>query len=153
MDSFPIEAAEAAQRDHGVRVYTVGIGDAVEGARIPTLIDGQPSWLLHENQEVWTRMDPDLLQSVAEAGGGVFVPAGTSLVDLGEFFKGWITTIDLQDQEEGVARQLIPRFQWFAGISLICFVLESLIAERRRRPLNGTPRTRTSSPNLERMPA
>jgi Ca-activated chloride channel family protein len=153
MESFPIEAAEAAQRDHGVRVYTVGIGDAVEGARIPTLIDGQPSWLLHENQEVWTRMDPDLLQSVAEAGGGVFVPAGTSLVDLGEFFKGWITTIDLQDQEEGVARQLIPRFQWFAGISLICFVLESLIAERRRRPLNGTPRTRTSSPNLERMPA
>ena len=149
MDSFPIEAAEAAQRDHGVRVYTVGIGDPTDGARIPTVIDGQPSWLLYENQEVWTRMDPDLLQGVADAGGGVFVPAGTSLVDLGDFFQGWITTIDLQDQEEGVARQLIPRFQWFAGLALACFLCESLIAVRRRRPIGN----RTSRPNARRMPA
>ena len=153
MESFPIEAAEAAQRDHGVRIYTVGIGDSIDGARIPTVINGQPSWLLHENQEVWTRMDPTLLQSVADAGGGVFVPAGTSLVDLGEFFKGWITTIDLQDQEEGVARQLIPRFQWFAGISLCCFVIESLIADRRRRPWRGSTGPRPSASNQGRIPA
>ena len=32
MDSFPIEAAGVAWRDHGARVFTVGIGDDDEGA-------------------------------------------------------------------------------------------------------------------------
>ncbi|MAD20666.1 MAG: hypothetical protein CMJ52_11070 [Planctomycetaceae bacterium] len=138
MGSFPVEAAEAARRDHGVRIYTVGIGDAEEGGRIPVSRDGQPGWLQYQNQEVWSKMDMPLLESVAAAGGGVFVPAGTSLVDLGEFFAEWITSIDLRDRDEGTARRTIPRFQWFAGVALVLMIMEMLIGERRRRPAKST---------------
>ena len=75
---------------------------------------------------------------MAAAGGGVFVPAGTSLVDLGEFFAEWITTIDLRDRDEGTARRTIPRFQWFAGIALVLLIIEMLVGERRRRPAKPT---------------
>ncbi len=141
MDSFPVEAADAAWRNHGARVYTIGIGDPDDGARIPTIVNGQRSWLRHEGAEVWSRMDPDLLAGVADAGGGVFVPAGTGLVDLGEFFDEWITTIDQQDRGTSTAREMIPRFRWFAIPALILLLIDPLISNRRRvssRPPTGT---------------
>ena len=135
MDSFPVEAAEQAWNEHGARVYTVGIGDPEDGARIPVLERGQSSWLTHEGQEVWSKMDPVLLNSIAEAGGGQFVPAGTRLVDLGTFFEDWITEIDLKDRDDIVAMQSTPRFQWFAGLAFAMLLLESLVSERRGRPI------------------
>lgn len=134
MGSFPVEAAATAWKKHGARVYTVGIGDDGDGARIPTLVNGQPTWIRHEGQEVWSRMDPLLLTSVAEAGGGAFVPARTSLVDLGEFFDEWIGAIDRRDQASSVTQQKTPRFRWFAVAALILLILDTLIAERRRTP-------------------
>lgn len=134
MDSFPVQAAEKAWNEHGVRVYTVGIGDAQDGARIPVVNRDQTSWLTFEGQEVWSKMDPMLLNEVAEAGGGRFVPAGTRLVDLGTFFEEWITEIDMKDRDEIMAMQSIPRFQWFAGLALALLLLESLVSERRGRP-------------------
>ena len=134
MESFPVQAAEKAWNEHGVRVYTVGIGDAQDGARIPIFDGGQSTWLTHQGQEVWSRMAPILLNEVAQAGGGQFVPAGTRLVDLGNFFENWITEIDLKDREDIVAMQSTPRFQWFAGLAFVLFLLESVISERRSRP-------------------
>ena len=80
-------------------------------------------------------MDPVLLNSIAQAGGGQFVPAGTRLVDLGTFFEDWITEIDLKDRDDIVAMQSTPRFQWFAGLAFAMLLLESLVSERRGRPI------------------
>lgn len=131
MDSFPVEAAKQAWNEHGVRVYTVGIGDADDGARIPIIQNNQASWLTYQGQEVWSRTNPALLAQVAEAGGGRYVPAGTLLVDLGKFFDEWITEIDIRDRADSVALQTTPRFQWFAGLALILLLLECMISERR----------------------
>ena len=132
MDSFPVEAAESAWREHGARVYTIGIGDAGDGARIPTFTNGQRTWVRHDGAEVWSRMDPDLLREVADNGGGVFVEAGTSLVDLGEFFDDWITTIDQRDRGTSTAREMIPRFRWFAVPAFILLLMDSIVSNRRR---------------------
>lgn len=134
MGSFPAEAAAVAWKDHGARVYTVGIGDDGDGSRIPLSIDGQRTWVKHEGREVWSRMDPATLSSIAQAGGGAFVPAGTSLVDLGEFFDDWIETIDRRDQAAMVTQQTTPRFHWFAGAALVLLVLDLLVLDRRRSP-------------------
>ena len=141
MDSFPVEAARKAWDEYGARVYTVGIGDTVDGARIPIRMNGQTSWLTYKGQEVWTKMNPSLLQEVAQAGGGEFIPAGTRLVDLGTFFEDWITTIDMKDREDITTLQSTPRFQWFAGLALMLLLLESLISERRSRPARITPQS------------
>ena len=135
MDSFPIEAASNAWSDHGARVYTVGIGDSDDGARIPIIRNNQRAWLTYQGQEVWSRMNPSLLNEIAEAGGGGFVPAGTRLVDLGEFFEDWITEIDVRDRADTVALESTPRFQWFAGLALVLLLAECLVSERRGRPM------------------
>jgi len=56
--SFPVEAASKASADLGVRVFTVGLGDSGDGARIP--VDDGPNrrWLMHEGREVWTARWP-----------------------------------------------------------------------------------------------
>lgn len=133
MESVPVEAAQAAWNEHGARVYTVGIGDAGDGARIPIAHQGTRTWLIYEGQEVWSTMNPALLSKTALAGGGQFVPAGTRLVDLGVFFDEWVAQIDVQDREASTVTRSTPRFQWFAGLALGLLLLESLISERRGR--------------------
>ena len=151
MDSSPVDAAAAAWREHGARVYTVGIGDDRDGARIPTFMSGQRTWLRHDGAEVWSRMDPELLAAVADAGGGAFVPAGTSLVDLGEFFDDWIQTIDQRDRGTSTAREMIPRFRWFAVPALALLLLESLVSNRRRAASGRTGPTSSTDTASRRL--
>jgi hypothetical protein len=56
--SFPVEAASKAYADLGVRVFTVGLGDSGDGARIPVETSLGRRWLVHEGQEVWRWRSP-----------------------------------------------------------------------------------------------
>lgn len=85
--SFPVEAAHKVYEERGIRVFTVGLGDSSQGARIPVMKDGQKLYLQYEGQEVWTKMDPSTLQQIALAGSGAFIPAGTSQIDLGQIYR------------------------------------------------------------------
>ena len=115
-------------------VSTVGLGDSRDGARIPDVVNGQPTWLKYNGAEVWSRMDVDTLDAVARAGDGAFVPAGTSLVDLSEFLSDWVKLIDERDRGSITTQQLTPRFRWFLLIALALLVLDCLISDRRRTP-------------------
>ena len=139
MDSFPVEAAAEARQRHGARVYTIGLGDAGDGARIPDLVNGQPTWLTYRNAEVWSRMDPRVLDDVARSGDGAFVPAGTSLIDLPEFLSDWVKVIDERDRGTVTTQQLTPRFRWFLLIALVLLLSDCLVNERRRTPREGIP--------------
>lgn len=137
MDSFPVEAAAEARQRHGARVYTVGLGDTRDGARIPDVVAGQPTWLKYRGAEVWSRMDPETLDAVARSGEGTFVPAGTSLVDLSEFLSDWVKVIDERDRGSVTTQQLTPRFRWFLLVALALLVLDCLISDRRRAAPEG----------------
>ena len=67
-ESQPVEMARAALEERGIRIYTVGIGDSQEGARIPVLRNGRRGWLEHDGAQVWTRMEPTILEETALAG-------------------------------------------------------------------------------------
>lgn len=134
MGSEPVEAAKEALQEQGVRVFTVGIGDTREGARIPVRgADGQQRFLVHEGQEVWSRMNTDALREVAEAGGGTFVPAGTAQVDMAAFYRDALGDLDRIDQESSLVKRQTPRFPWFVGAALLLLVAESLVTDRRER--------------------
>jgi len=129
MESFPAEAAAKAYGDAGIRVFTIGLGDATDGARIPIGGEGAATrWLVFEGQEVWSRMDPDTLTAIALAGDGAFVPAGTAQVDMAEVFDAVIAASGRRDLEQGTVRRATPRFAWFAGVALVLLVLEGLLA-------------------------
>jgi Ca-activated chloride channel family protein len=134
MGSDPAEAARQALEEHGARVFTVGIGDTRDGARIPmTDADGQRRFLVHEGQEVWSRMDADTLREIAQSGGGAFVPAGTAQVDMAAFYRDALGNLDRIEQDASLVKRQTPRFQWFAGAALLLLVAESLITDRRER--------------------
>ena len=133
MDSKPADAAKAAFEEFGVRTFTVAIGDPRDGARIPVMgADGQRRYLVHDGQEVWSKMNPDTMRDIAQAGGGAFVPAGTAQLDMAAVYRDSLGNLDRIDQESSLVKRQTPRFQWFAAAALVLLAVESLITDRRR---------------------
>jgi Ca-activated chloride channel family protein len=133
MQSEPVEAAAVAARDHGIRVVTVGIGDTREGARIPVYERGQRRYIVHEGQEVWSRMDPRLLKEVADAGDGYFVEAGVSQADMEQVARLLSANLEKTTRERSDVSGKQPLFQLFAGLALACLLAETLLAPAVRR--------------------
>lgn len=129
--SFPVEASSKAYADLGVRVFTVGIGDPGDGARIPIGNGSDRRWMMHEGQEVWTRMDDTTLREVALAGDGAYFPAGTRLLDMAKALDLSLGSLERAEQDSTTVRRSTPRFQWFAGFGLLLLLLESLVSDRR----------------------
>lgn len=124
--SWPAEAAATA-REHGIRIWTVGLGDAVQGARIPVNIDGERLFVTHEGAEVWTKMDPATLEAVALAGEGNFIAAGTSNIDLGEVYESVIAPGSGRRTSSAMIERPIPRYNWFVIPALGLLMLEWLL--------------------------
>ena len=133
--SNPVEAARNALEERGIRVYTVGIGDEGQGSRIPVLQNGRRTWLLHDGEQVRTRMEPVTLEEIARAGEGAFVSAGTKQFDLGEIFENVIAADQRAELEATEVRIATPRFQWLAGLSLLLLMADCMLAQRRRSPV------------------
>ncbi len=131
-ESYPVEAATTAFSERGVRIYTIGIGDLDEGARIPITQNGQRTYLQHDGQEVWSKLDTSTLEHMALAGGGAYIPAGTSQVDLGQIYEQKIATSELREFEASRIKRYDVQYQWFAGLAFILLMIESLMAERKR---------------------
>jgi len=148
MDSNPAAAAKAAFEQDGIRVITVGIGDPRDGGRIP--VDGKSgqTWLVYEGQEVWSKMDPATLQEVADAGGGIFVPAGTAQVDLGEVLERALGDLERKNFETTTVVLTSPQFQWLAGAALLLLLIELLLPNHRTVSVVA-PKARRSVPLVE----
>ncbi len=131
MGSFPSEAAADAATA-GITVYTVGIGDPMTGARIPTTRYGQPAFIVHEGKEVWSIMNPQELTNVANEGGGAFVPAGTANLDLASIYAQRIASDAGKSFDSVKLEEFIPRFQWFAIPALILLLGDSWLSIRSK---------------------
>ncbi len=131
MGSFPTEAAAQANT-LGIDVYTVGIGDSNNGSRIPTTTYGQPSFIMFEGQAVISKMNPEELTMVAEAGGGLFIPAGTANLDLASIYSQKIAVDAGKSFDSVKLEQFIPRYQWFIVPALLLLFLDSWMSLRRK---------------------
>lgn len=132
MGSDPVAASKEVFEKQGIRVFTVGIGDARDGGRIPIDRNGQRTWQLHDGQEVWSKMDPTTLAEVAAAGGGVYAGAGTAQIDLGEILQRSLADLERSEFELSTIKRTIPRFQWPAGVALLLLIVECLIPDRSK---------------------
>ncbi len=125
-ESFPLEAARAAA-DAGIRLFTVGIGDPNDGARIP---GKDATFQRHEGREVVTRLDEDTLREMAQITGGAYVPAGTRTIPLDRIYDEAIAGGATGRFETRRERRDIERFQWAVGLALVLIVLSRLGARR-----------------------
>ncbi len=132
MDSYPVEAAAAAA-EQGISIWTVGLGDAAEGGRIPIEVNGERLFLTHEGEEVWTHMKPALLEQIAEAAGGRFIPAGTANLDLATIYEDVIAPASGRRIQASRTEEGIPRYRWFVGLALLLLAIESSLGLRGPR--------------------
>lgn len=124
----PVEAAASAYREHGIRIFTVGVGDAARsaGAQVPGGEPGEVKPLLYDGQIVFSKLQDEQLRAMAEAGGGQYASV-QELHRLVNVISGmWKTELTTEERQRHV-----PRYQWFLAAALLLLVLETIMAGSR----------------------
>ncbi len=133
-NSLPLEAAKTAAAQQ-VGLYTVGVGDPVEGARIPVEDgSGRTGYLQHQEREVVSRMRQSLLLDMARTADGIYLPAGTGAIELDQIYDRHIASKARRRVDETATEQSVHRYQWFVALAIGLLALEMLIGESARKP-------------------
>lgn len=133
-ESGPLDAAKEAA-DAGVRIVAVGLGsDQGEGSEI-VITDpqtGAKSPMLHDGVPVKSKLDSATLEQMAAATDGVYVPAGTSALDLESILKEHIQP--MVRAESDAATRTIPaeRYAWAVMLSMIALLAAAVLGAVRR---------------------
>lgn len=138
-DSSPLAVAKEAA-EAGIRVIAIGFGsekgselwvtDPISGARTAVVdrATGQP---------VVSRLDGRLLREVALATQGIYVPAGSSAIDLDSIVAADIVPI-LRRQADSTVRVVpIERYPWALLAALACLIGGVWVGASRRRGPGG----------------
>ncbi|WP_162006711.1 VWA domain-containing protein [Roseimaritima sediminicola] len=145
-ESQPVEVATRLHQEQGIRVFTVGLGDPETGARIPdqdTARGGPPSrYVTYNGEQVWSKMDGRVLQAVAEATAGAYIPAGTRRVDMAGVYRRYIANVPQTEFETARINAYVARYQWFAAPALLLLLIEVWLSTAAgRRPAEGSDAT------------
>lgn len=147
-DSQPEEAArEAAQR--GVKLVTIGLGDAQVGARIAPVAPrgqrrGQAASAEQTDQDHWSRLQEGLLKELALVTQGAYVPAGTSTYDLGQVYEDYLAGLSQGPVSAGPQPRYAEQYQLFVALALGLLLLEMGISP--------FPRPTEAEPCAESLP-
>lgn len=134
-ESFPVEAAAQAG-EQGVRLIAIGLGDERVGQRIPVVRDqagaaAPKTFLQHQGQEVWSRLDAATLREMADATpGGVYLNVATGAVDLGEVYLRLIASAEGQEVGSQILERVEEKFQIFLVVCVLLLFLEIALRER-----------------------
>lgn len=134
----PVEEAKVAWKEHGIHVFTIGVGDPrrTVGAEVPVGDGGASKPLLHDGQIVFSKLDVDRLRTIANAGGGDYA----SIEELNRIVDkiASMRTTELTT-EERMRHQ--PQYQWFVAVALLLLGAEMMLREVRRVASDELQRT------------
>jgi Ca-activated chloride channel family protein len=126
-DSDPTIAAQPA-KTHGVGLLIIGVGDETTGALVP-VSESDRTPLLYRGAPVRTRLEPGMLQAVAEAGAGKYLPAGTRDSDVAAIYQQLMAGASPAlhwDGESSVS-------SWLVILAALLLTVEMLLSDRRAR--------------------
>lgn len=128
-DSEAIEAAEACNKK-GLMINTIGIG-STNGVPIPLIENGVIKGYRKdkEGQTVITKLNSDLLKTIAGKANGVYVQASQADVGLSAVLNK-INELDKAQLENKMYTDYEDQFQWFIALALLLFLIEFFISER-----------------------
>ena len=147
-ESEPVKLAKQLHADEGVRVFTVGLGDFEQGARIPDEQSRSPSFVQHEGQQVWSKLNGRILKEIATETEGAYIPAGTKRVNMADVYHGYVAKVEQTEFETAKINAYVPRFQWFAGAALFFLLIEVWLTSggnRKRAARNHQSNSSSSS--------
>ena len=125
-----LEAAKEAV-EKGITVHTIGMG-SVDGAPIPHRQGNMKAGFLQDRAgtTVITRMNPQVLQEIADAGKGKFVRASNSDDGI-PFIMKEINAMEKKEFAAKLFTDYADQFQYFMGLALLFLLLDFIISEKR----------------------
>jgi Ca-activated chloride channel family protein len=130
-----------------LRLHTIGVGDP--GRSVPIPIAGDAAghdYLVHDGQEVRTRMRRGLLVGMADAAGGAHLTLEGGAGGLARLYAGQIAGQPRRAQETAGDQEQSPRYHYFLLLAVVLLVLEMLI----RRSQHGRAPARFDQPVMAR---
>ncbi len=160
-ESDPVDAAETAVKTHGIRIFTVGLGDMDTGALVPAAADNargtSTNYAKFNGQPVRSKLNGKILSQIATQTNGAYIPAGTQTVNMSDVYHGYVANVPQTEFETASIEAYTARYQWFAASALVLLMLEVLLSTRRQRNIGSSTLISTKSivdrPLLQRTAA
>ncbi|MEZ6136270.1 MAG: VWA domain-containing protein [Pirellulaceae bacterium] len=128
-ESQPVKIAQNLSAEKGIRIFTVGLGDMSQGARIPTS-ESDDRFVQYKGQQVWSKLNGQILEQIATETGGAYIPAGTRRVNMADVYHRYVANVEQTELETAKINAYTPRYQWFAMPALILLMVEVWITTR-----------------------
>lgn len=124
-----MEAAKEAAED-GIKIFCVGIGTK-EGELIPVIGErGHRQFLKDQKGNfIKTRLDEEVLQKIAQIGGGAYLRASGPNLGLDLIYEKKLSQFEKRDFQDKLKKQYHERFQVFLFLALAILVLEVFLQE------------------------
>jgi len=133
-NSFAMRAAQKAS-ENGIRILVIGMGDDVQGGRIPIVSEyGSKSFLEYDGEHVWTKLNENMLVEIANScRDGKYLPVKPGY----QFdFMDIYNTFSLQAERREIGSVTMTKydekFQILLAFGLILLICEVLISERKK---------------------
>lgn len=127
-------AAKTAQ-ENGIKVYTVGMGSP-DGAPIPASSGNKSNFLKDRaGNVVITKMNPDLMRQIAEAGNGEYIAANNIRRGINNLIDE-LSELEKSEMEAKVYSEYNDQFQYLAALALLILIIEFIVLERKNKLLN-----------------
>lgn len=127
-------AAKAAEE--GIVVHTIGLGSP-KGALIPDYSNGQKGYKKDsKGNTIVTKLDEQMLQSIAQAGKGMYIRANNTQMGLNALFNE-VNKMQKTELESQVYAEYDEKFQYFIGLGLLLIFLDFIVLERKNRYLKN----------------
>ncbi|MCA9134345.1 MAG: VWA domain-containing protein [Planctomycetales bacterium] len=150
-ESQPVDVARALYEQQGIRIFTVGLGDTGQGARIPETETRRGGYVQYQGQQVWSKLNGEVLTKIATETDGAYIPAGTRRVDMAEVYNNYVANVPPADFQTAKINGYVARFQWFAAPALALLLLEVLLTTSGRgQPTASAARTSRSASTSDR---
>ena len=146
-----VEAAIEKAREKGVVIFTVGLG-STEGARVPAAGSKQ-AYMSYHGSEVTSKLNHQVMQSIAEKTGGAYVPVGLANVKLGDLYRDHLSRVSARDLEESVQRRAVERFQLFLLPAVLCLLLAAFLSRGQTWLGRQRPAKQAAPPTPPPVPA
>ena len=156
--SEPVEVARREFENNGVRVFTIGLGDESQGARIPSDEQRRRAYVEYQGEQVWSKQNREVLTAIAEASEGAFIPVGTKNIDMGAVYRKYVADVEDKQFETAKINSYEARFQWFLAPALVLLLAEVMVTNwskmiRTRTATQKEQSNRPTKPTINSQPA
>jgi Ca-activated chloride channel family protein len=145
-DEGALAAAQNAAKE-GLKIFTIGIGSA-EGTLVTIAgADGNTDYIRDEKgQVVKSHLNEQLLQQIAAATGGFYLPLrGADTINT--LYERGLAPLPKSESKEKLVRRYHEQFQWPLAAAMVLLVAEFLLPERKKS------KTQSPKPKAHAVPA